>query len=49
MGGGKKMTRVILRISRTDHREWRWRLIDTLTNLLINVKLRKVDDGSITY
>ena len=27
MGGGKKMTRVILRISRTDYREWRWKTV----------------------
>ena len=26
-GGGKKMTRVILRISRTDYREWRWKTV----------------------
>ena len=25
----KKVTRVILRISRTDHREWRWKTVPT--------------------
>ena len=27
MGGGKKMTRAILRTSRTDYREWRWETV----------------------